>query len=241
MPLERVGEKRGDDRRDGGRSRRGDRWHAEHLAPNCDLIDEVHVHSDSNPWSVAAARAPCRPHPSSTRARRCRASQYRALGDRSPGSVKFGSDASATLCARPTPLSSIPPHHTGIRVSVAEVVDSFDTANPPTRPGLMLMIRPAPSVIMSSARSTLSDRLVETERRRQATLQLGMPQEIVAAQRLLDHDEIERVELLQVTGVGQRVGGVRVGHQMHRWTELAPHRTHVIDIGARLNLHLDLR
>src|SRR5471030_1766987 len=39
--------------------------------------------------------------------------QYRALGLTSPGSVKFGSDATATLYARPTPLSSMPPHHTG--------------------------------------------------------------------------------------------------------------------------------
>ena len=36
-----------------------------------------------------------------------------ALGLKSPGSVKFGSEAMATLYARPTPPSSIPPHHTG--------------------------------------------------------------------------------------------------------------------------------
>jgi len=36
------------------------------------------------------------------------------VGETSPGFVKFGSDASATLYARPTPLSNMPPHQTGI-------------------------------------------------------------------------------------------------------------------------------
>jgi len=39
--------------------------------------------------------------------------QYRALGLKSPGKLKFGNDANATLYARPIPLSNMPPHHTG--------------------------------------------------------------------------------------------------------------------------------
>ena len=81
--------------------------------------------------------------------------QYRALGLRSPGSEKFGSDASATLYARPMPLSSMPPHQTGMPARAADVVDRHRRASsPPTRPGLMLTMRPLPSAIMSSARST---------------------------------------------------------------------------------------
>src|SRR5579859_7472477 len=38
--------------------------------------------------------------------------QYRFEADTSPGNVKFGSDDNAILCARPMPVSSIPPHHT---------------------------------------------------------------------------------------------------------------------------------
>ena len=59
-------------------------------------------------------------------------SQYRLLGEISPGMVKFGSDASATLCARPTPLSSIPPHQTGMlcfmqRSWIAQTLNSIST------------------------------------------------------------------------------------------------------------------
>src|SRR5664279_173837 len=46
------------------------------------------------------------------------------------------------------------------------------------------------------------DRLVEADRRLQHPLELGVPNDVVECGRLLDHDEIEVVELLQAIGVG---------------------------------------
>ena len=60
----------------------------------------------------------------------------------------------------------------------------------------------------------VGDRFVETNARLEAPLQLGVPNDVIAPQRLLDHDEVERVELGEVIGVGERVSGVRVGHEM---------------------------
>ena len=77
----------------------------------------------------------------------------------------------------------------------------------------MLMIRPLPSAIMSSARSTL---VIDSSRQigvLQHALQLGVAHEIVVRERLLDHDQPERVELREAVGVGERVGGVRVRHE----------------------------
>ena len=47
----------------------------------------------------------------------------------------------------------------------------------------------------------VGDRLVETETGLEATLQLRVPNEVVATERLLDHDEVEGIELRQVIGV----------------------------------------
>jgi hypothetical protein len=81
--------------------------------------------------------------------------QYRALGLKSPGKLKFGNDANATLYARPIPLSNIPPHHTGTTGAAAAHRSwiASDSVNPPTRPGLMLMIRPLRSASIAFAGS----------------------------------------------------------------------------------------
>src|SRR5438094_7283042 len=86
----------------------------------------------------------------------------------------------------------------------------------------------------------VGDRLVETESRLHPALELGVPNEVVAAERLLDHDEVEGVELRQVIGIPQAVGGVRVRHEMDVAAERGPHGAHVLHILARLNLELDL-
>jgi hypothetical protein len=44
-------------------------------------------------------------------------------------------------------------------------------------------------------------------------LQLGMPNEVVPRQRLLDHHQIQRVERGQAIDVVERVGVVRVSHE----------------------------
>ena len=69
-------------------------------------------------------------------------------------------------------------------------------------------------------------------------LQLGVIDDVVVAQRLLDHHQVELVEPLQVLGVRQRVRGVRVRHQLDRGKPLA-HPPHHVHIPARLDLHLD--
>ena len=58
------------------------------------------------------------------------------------------------------------------------------------------------------------------------------------AQRLLDHHQVEIVELLRGARYRQRVGGVGVGHQLDGGKALAHLADHV-DIPARLDLHLD--
>ena len=69
----------------------------------------------------------------------------------SPGKVKFGIAAMATFPARPSPVSSIPPIQTGILCSAHTSWIRRASMYPPTRPGLMLMIRQAPSWIASRA------------------------------------------------------------------------------------------
>ena len=93
---------------------------------------------------------PCPSRPSSTRASRCRAPSSARSGSESPGIVKFGSDASATLYARPMPLSSMPPHQTGIAVRRAEVVNGDRRGEAADAARLDVDDPPAPSVIMSS-------------------------------------------------------------------------------------------
>jgi len=69
----------------------------------------------------------------------------------SPGSVKFGSAASATFAARPRPVSSMPPHHTGTSFAAHTSCTRRASRYPPTRPAFTLTMRQAPSAIASSA------------------------------------------------------------------------------------------
>ena len=69
-------------------------------------------------------------------------------------------------------------------------------------------------------------------------LQRGVIDDVVVRQRLLDHHQVEVVELLQMVGVGQRVGGVGVGHQLDGGKALAHLADHV-HVPAGLDLHLD--
>src|SRR5258708_27024605 len=63
-------------------------------------------------------------------------------------------------------------------------------------------------------------------------------EDIVMRQGLLDHHQVEFVQALQVIGVGQRVGGVGIGHQPDVG-ERGAHFTYDIDIPARLDLDFD--
>ena len=68
------------------------------------------------------------------------------------------------LAARPMPDSSMPPCHTGMPCAAHRSCSRIDSAKPPTRPGLMLMMRQAPAA--SASRATLTDLidLVEADR-----------------------------------------------------------------------------
>src|SRR5450759_3984266 len=69
-------------------------------------------------------------------------------------------------------------------------------------------------------------------------LERGVIDDVVVIQRLLDHHEEKIVQLAQVVGVGQGVGGVGVGHQLDRGETFA-HAADHIDVPAGLDLHLD--
>ena len=62
----------------------------------------------------------------------------------------------------------------------------------------MLMIRQAPASSASRPARTAVDRFVEADRRSQPTLQLCVIADIVVVQRLLDHHQLEGIELGEV-------------------------------------------
>ena len=61
-----------------------------------------------------------------------------------------------------------------------------------------------------------------------------MPHEVVAIEGLLDHDELELVELHEVIGVLQSVRGVRVRHEIGALGKRLSHRADVLDVRAWL-------
>ena len=107
------------------------------------------------------------------------------------------------------PDSSMPPCHTGMPCAAQRSWSRIDSANPPTRPGLMLMMRQAPAAIASRASVHGLDRLVEADRRLQPPLQRGVIDDVVVVERLLDHHQIVAIELRQMFGV--------VSACMRRW------------------------
>ena len=62
---------------------------------------------------------------------------------------------------------------------------------------------------------------------------------VLFVQRLFDEQQVERVQLGQLAGVAQGVGGVGVDLQQQVVTEALAHRPHRLHIPARLNLELD--
>ena len=83
-----------------------------------------------------------------------------------------------------------------------------------------------------------ADAFIETDGRIEPGLQRGVVDNLIVRQRLLDHHEIKTVELLEPVRIGQRVGGIGVGHQLDRREALA-HFGHHVHVPARLDLHLD--
>ena len=83
-----------------------------------------------------------------------------------------------------------------------------------------------------------ADALVQADGGLQLRLQYGVIDDVVVRERLLDHHQVEIVELAQVVDIGERVGGVRVRHQLDGGEALAHLPDHV-HIPAGLDLHLD--
>ena len=86
--------------------------------------------------------------------------------------------------------------------------------------------------------SSISNRLVKTDRRIEPLLQHGVVIEVVVPEGLLDHQQVERIKGHQVIGIAQLVG--RVG--VHAERNLGPAVAHPlknIHIPARLALELD--
>src|ERR1035437_3318238 len=80
--------------------------------------------------------------------------------------------------------------------------------------------------------------LVQADGSFELRLERGVIDDVVVIQRLLDHHQVKIVQLAQVLGVGQGVGGVGVGHQLDRRETFAHAAAHV-DVPAGLDLHLD--
>ena len=155
----------------------------------------------------------------------------------SPGTVKCGSEARCRLWARPMPLSSMPPCHTGTPAAAQRSCTAIDSAWPPSRPGLMLTMRQAPERDRRGGVGAGVDRLVEADRRAQRALQRRVIDQVVLGERLLDHQQVEGVERGERGRVRQPVGGVGVDHQRQRRPAFADAGD---DLGVPARLDLDL-
>ena len=84
----------------------------------------------------------------------------------------------------------------------------------------------------------VADRFVQADRRLQPLLQHGVVVEVVGPQRLLDHQQVESVEVHQVIEIAHAVGRVRV-HAQHDLRPALAHRLQHLHVPARLALQLD--
>ena len=83
------------------------------------------------------------------------------------------------------------------------------------------------------------DRLVEADRRRRRAGQLGVPEDVLLRQRLLDQQQVELVELAEVGDVVARVGRVGVDLERHVGADQVADQAHRLDVPTGLDLELD--
>ena len=83
-----------------------------------------------------------------------------------------------------------------------------------------------------------ADAFVQADVRLEPSLQLGVVDDVVVAERLLDHHQVVVVELAKMFRIGQRVSRVGVRHQLDSGKTLS-HPPHHIHVPARLDLDLD--
>ncbi len=132
----------------------------------------------------------------------------------SPGRVNPGSEARATLAARPMPNSCIPPHQTGTPRVQAEVVHSLCLAQAPHAADLDVDDPAGAQIEGLAGVISRVNALIKTDRRLQGRLQPGVVDDVVMRQRLFNQEEVEFVKRLKH---GQIVQGVRrVGVDLQR-------------------------
>src|SRR5580693_7981960 len=82
------------------------------------------------------------------------------------------------------------------------------------------------------------DAFVEADRSFELALQRGVRIDVVVAQRLLDHDQVEGVEPLQVRSVFQAISGISVHHQANAW-EFFAQRAGWFEVVAGFDFYFD--
>ncbi len=99
-------------------------------------------------------------------------------------------------------------------------------------------MRHAPISSAKSALRAVANRFVETNCGLDRLLQARMQIDFIVPKRLLDHEQLEGVELAQVLNLVQRVSGIRV----HTKQNIGPARANLfqnIQVPSRLDLDLD--
>ncbi len=117
------------------------------------------------------------------------------------------------LCARPIPDSSIPPHHTGICLDLAQIVDLPRRSIPAYAPKLYIDNAAGAQVDGGAGMLFGVNALIEADRRVELALQFGMAVDIVPTERLLDHHQVVGFQAFQVRPILQAIRGIGVYHQ----------------------------
>src|ERR1035441_9158721 len=222
--------------------------------------------------------------------------QYRFEAETSPGRRKFSSVESAIFWARPMPVSSIPPHQTGILwawqrrsedrrvgsdwssdvcssdliagqaevlqrrerdilgasdaslqhsatpdgniVGLAKVVDLQRFGESAHAADLDVDDAAGAGFNREGGAAHADDRFVEADRGAQFLLQARVVVDVVVPQRLLNHQQVELVELAQVLDLVERVSGISVAAQGDLGPARADPLQHV-HVPARLDFDFD--
>src|ERR1700731_1839201 len=135
-----------------------------------------------------------------------------------------GSHPPATPDGNTVALAQIvdPPRH-GVAADAAKL-DVDDLAGAQLDAGACLLFR--------------VNALIQADRRVQLFLQLDVTVDIVPAERLLDHHQVEAFELLEQRPIIRSVGGVGVDHQLDARKILAQ-AAHQLEVLSRLDFYLD--
>ena len=130
-----------------------------------------------------------------------------------------------------------PPAPHGTPSSDATSCTRLASRSPPTRPCLMFTIRHA-RARSPPGRPQPSGSTRPTDIGPDLPLELRVLPQILVMQRLLDHQQPERIEPPEDCDVCEPIGGVRVHREQDLGVRL-PNRADAFDVGARLDLELD--